>query len=351
MIRVLIDINHPKQVHFFKHLIWKLRERGDQVLVTSRQKDVTTQLLESLEIEHQCLSTAGRGLVGLGFELVGRNIRMWRLARRFKPDVMLALAGVSIGPVGAILGVPRLMLEDTEHARLQQRLGLPFATRIFTGTGYEKDFGKRQVRFRGVSAWAYLAPQYFQPDPQPLIDAGVNPDEPYIVLRIVSWSAAHDRGLEGDSLERLKDAIAKLSEFGRVLISAEGAVPADLQALLNPVPVEHLHDLLAYARLYIGQGGAMAAEAAVLGVPTVFSNPLRVGYLQALESEFELVCNTRSITEGVDVARRWLEDDDLNAKWAQRRERLEQSSEDIVDFMLRLIDRTCQKNHTEVKNA
>ena len=144
MTRVLIDINHPKQVHFFKHLIWKLQQRGDEVLVTSRDKDVTVTLLDSLGIEHQCLSRMGRGMAGLGFELVKRYFRLWRLARRFKPQAMLALTGVAIGPVGAILRVPRLVLEDTEHATLQQKLGLPFATKIFTGTGYQKDFGEIQ---------------------------------------------------------------------------------------------------------------------------------------------------------------------------------------------------------------
>ena len=70
MTRVLIDINHPKQIHFFKHLIWKLRQRDDQVLVTSRDKDVAVKLLDSLGIEHHCLSRRGRGMIGLGLSVL-----------------------------------------------------------------------------------------------------------------------------------------------------------------------------------------------------------------------------------------------------------------------------------------
>jgi predicted glycosyltransferase len=338
--RVLFDISHPAQAHFFKQAIWALRRRGDAVLVVARQKDVTVPLLQRLDIEHVCLSAKGSGMAGMASELLVRYVRLLALARRFRPDVMLAQTGVSIGLVGAILGIPRLVLEEAEHARLQQILGLPFATAIFTGTGYTRSYGARQVRFRGIWVQSYLHPNYFRPDPAPLRAAGVDPDQPLIVLRTVSWGAAHDLGLRGTSEQDLGLIVQRLSRFGRVLISAEGSLPAALESYRNPVSVDHIHDLLAHARLYIGEGGTMAAEAAVLGTPAIFCNHLRVGYLLALEEQYGLAFNVDSLMQGLPLAEKLLAQADLGCQWRQKQAALLADTQDVTAFVVNLIDQT-----------
>ncbi len=337
--RVLFDVTHPAQVHFFKQLIWRLKREGHAVLVATREKDVAVPLLEGLGIEYRCLSRKGEGMLGMAGELIERYVRVMALARQFRPDVMLAQTGVSIGLVGALLHIPRLVLEEAEHAKLQQMLGLPFATKIFTGMGYTKDFGARQVRFRGVWVQSYLHPNYYRPGTKALVEAGIDLDRPYIVLRTVSWSAAHDRGLRGLSEAQLKEVVGRLERFGRVIISAEGDLPASLEQLRNPVAVQHVHDLLAHAKLYIGEGGTMAAEAAVLGTPAVFCNHLRVGYLVALEKEYGLAFNTNGLLEGLEVAEELLGRADLAGEWRGKHARLMEQTEDITAFMYELIRR------------
>ena len=342
--RVLFDITHPAQVHFFKHLIWLLRQRGDDVLVATRRKDVTLDLLDSLRIPYRCLSEKGSGMVGMARELLVRYVRLLELAREFRPDVMLAQTGVSIGLVGAVLRVPRLVLEEAEHARLQQMLGLPFASSIFTGTGYTKSYGHRQVQFKGIWVQSYLHPNYFTPSVEPLMRAGIDPEKPYIVVRTVSWGAAHDVGLPATSETDIISVVQRLSRHGRVLISSEGPLPGALAAYANPVPVEHMHHLLAHAAMYIGEGGTMAAEAAVLGTPAVFCNHLRVGYLLALEKRYGLAYNTNSLLEGLPLAEKLLAQPDSRHQWRKRHQRLMAESEDVTAFVLRLIDQTVSEH-------
>jgi len=341
--RVLVDVTHPAQVHFFKHVVHAFAAEGSAVLVTSRGKDVELALLDSLGIEHQRLSTLRRGLAGLAVELVERNARMLAVARRFRPSVMVARMGISIGLPGLLLRVPRVVFEDTEHARLQAALSLPFASRIVTGTGYEKDYGRRQVRFRGFPVMAYLAPQRFRPDPEVLRRHGLDPDaEPLLVLRTVAWTAAHDVGLRGTSADELRRVVERLSRFGRVVLSAEGGLPPDLAALANPVPVEHVHHLLALSRLFLGEGGTMAAEAAVLGTPAVYCNPLRTGYLNALATRYRLAALCDDLAAGLEVAEAWLARPDLDAEWAARRAAMLEDSEDVLAAMLRIIRQTAR---------
>ena len=52
---ILFDIGHPAHVHLFKNAIWKLEAKGHKVAITSREKDVTTSLLDYYGFEHKVL--------------------------------------------------------------------------------------------------------------------------------------------------------------------------------------------------------------------------------------------------------------------------------------------------------
>ena len=159
--RVLLDLKHPAQVLFFKDLFRVLRRRGDDVLVTSRAKDETLELLDSLAIPHVCLSSMGSGLLGMGLELAQRTFRMLSIARRFRPDVLVARTGIVIGIVGKVLRVPSVTFDDTEFARLQIGLSVPLATVVCTGLGYRRRLPGKELRFNAPPHLAYTHPSRF----------------------------------------------------------------------------------------------------------------------------------------------------------------------------------------------
>ena len=82
--RIAIDLLHPAHVHFFKNLIGILLDRGDQVLLTARRKDITIELLDQLGLPYETISTLGVGKAGLLVELITRDVRLWRRVRRFR---------------------------------------------------------------------------------------------------------------------------------------------------------------------------------------------------------------------------------------------------------------------------
>ncbi|HAL45984.1 MAG TPA: hypothetical protein DCP47_08750 [Phycisphaerales bacterium] len=334
--RVIVDISHPSQVHFFKNLILRFRKNKDKVLITARGKDVTLDLVKNLNLKYVCLSQQSGGMFSMLRELIRRYILMFIIVRRFKPDILIAETGVTIGLIGTLLRIPRIVEEDTEHAKLQRMLGLPFVSIIMTGLGYLGNHGKRERKFKGVWVQSYLNPEYFTPDATVLTDAGIEIEKPFIVMRMVSWSAAHDKGLHGYSEEQYLDVVEKLSKYGRGIISAEGALPVSMAKYKNPIAPEKVHHLLAYAKLYIGEGATMAAEAAVLGTPAIFTNPLPLGYLQAMEREYQLVYNCIDFDAGVKIAEELLKAANLKNVWQQRRKKLLDESEDINEFMFKI---------------
>ena len=68
------------------------------------------------------------------------------------------------------------------------------------------------------------------------------------------------------------------------------------------IPKSKIHDLLYYATMYIGEGASMASEAAVLGTPSIYINPLRLGYLDELEKKYGLVYNIPNPKKAIQKA-------------------------------------------------
>ncbi len=334
--RVLIDVTHPFHVHIFKHLIRRLEAEGHHLMIAARNKDVTLDLLDALAIPYHLIGTRRSGIAAMAGELIERWGRLWLLARRFRPDVMVAEVGVSIGLVGASLGIPRVVFDQADLASLQRGIGMPFATVLCTGEGYLKNHA-RQVPFRGFLSQAYLGSGRFQPDPQALRDAGVNPEEPFIVLRLVSWSATHDVGRKGLTEDGLRLAVEKLSPFGRVLINSEKPLPAALQAYADPVPPVHFHDLLGLAQLCIAEGGTVAVEAGIQGTPAIRCNSYDFGYLQALD-RYGLTRRASDWPAALAAAESLLQDDARHRQWQRARRQLEANTEDVMAFMQRIVE-------------
>ena len=50
-----------------------------------------------------------------------------------------------------------------------------------------------------------------------------------------------------------------------------------------------MHDALAYATLFVGEGATMASECACLGTPGIYVNSLEVGYCTEEENKYNLL--------------------------------------------------------------
>ncbi|MGH7176073.1 MAG: DUF354 domain-containing protein, partial [Tepidisphaeraceae bacterium] len=271
--RVLIDINHPAHVHFFRNPLKILKERGHEILITSRMKECALDLLDELDLKHQILSSqAGRGMLALTRELVVRDRALYKAARSFEPDIMAAIGGVAIAHVGAFARIPSLVFYDTENARLQNAISYPLASCVIVPECYRAWVPDgRHIRYPGYHELSYLHPKYFTPDRDRALANGLDPDRETFLLRLVSWQASHDIGERGWSAELLEKLVEWLSQRGCVVISAEGMLPERYQPLRYRGRVSELHHVMAYCRALIGESATMASECAVLGIPSVYA--------------------------------------------------------------------------------
>lgn len=341
--RVLVDIVHPAHAHFYRRMINALEARGDEVRVVSRRKDVTLELLDGWGIEHTPIGASGRkGMLGQGRELLGRDLALWRIARRFRPDVILTRspAGVQVARLCGAVGI--FDTDDGRAAGIHFRAAAPFAHVITTPDVLGEDYGAKHRRFRGYKALAYLHPDRYEPDPTVRELLGVDPGERYFIVRFVAMVASHDSGEAGlsDSLKR--QIVEELTDRGRVLVSSEGPLPPDLAPLRFSLPAHLIHDALAEADLYVGDSQTVAAEAALLGTPAVRASSWtgRLDYLEELEHDHGLLRSFRpeQADELLDVVRSLADDPGAKQAWRRRRDKMLESKDDVTGWYLDLID-------------
>jgi len=317
-------------------------------MVTSRDKDVTLQLLDNYGIIHTALGKAGRGLSGVLLELPGRSVRLWRVARRFKPDVMVGVGGSWIAPVGRWMGVPAVVFYGTEVAKLNNAYVYRLAKAVCTPVSYQGSAGRHHVRYQGNHELAYLYPSRFTPDARIVESAGIATERPYIFLRTVAWTSHHDVGEGGFS--NLPAMVERLERYGKVVISAEGSLPSGLEGHRIKIPAHLVHHVLAFATLYLGESATMASESAMLGVPAIFVSSTRRGFIEEQEFKYGLTFTfsdrERRQADALAKAEELLQIPDLREKWKVKRDEMLERCVDVTDWMVDFIEKYASTSET-----
>jgi len=335
-LRVLFELTHPAHVHLFRHAVRELVDEGATVGVTSREKDVTTDLLDAYGLPHTVLSRRGEGRGSLLREWGVRAQRLLRAARRFDPDVIVSRLNPASPHVATLVGARSVVFHDTELAGALARVSLPFADVVCTPERFERRYGDRQVSYPGYHELAYLHPARFEPDPDRLRRAGVDPEEPYAVVRLVSNTAHHDVGTEGLSTDVGEAVVERLAERGAVHVTSERPLDPALERYRTTVPAEAIHDLLAYADLFVGDSATMATEAGVLGTPSLRYSPHEgtMSNFDELEHEYGLVTTVRDADRLPGAVSDLLDRPALAATWERRRDRLLADKVDVTDVIV-----------------
>lgn len=324
--RLLVTVQHPAHVHFFRNAIRDWQREGHAVRVCAREKGVATALLDAYGIAYRRLAGPTGSVVDLAATQAVWEARLLREARRFEPDVLVAVAEPGITHVARLLGTRSLLFSDTEHSTIQNRLAFPFAHRVCAPDCFFGDLPRTAVTYPSYHELAYLHPDRFEPSAAVVRDHGFDPETRLVVLRTVAWSAAHDFGQTG--VTGLVGVVEELEATGaQVVISAEAGVPPELADRRYDGPPEDIHHLLAYADLFVGEGATTAAESAVLGTPSVYISNWELGYTRDLERYgllFNFVDGDRETRQrrGIDKAVSLLSDGPAPAEWAKRRRRL-----------------------------
>ncbi len=335
--KILMDITHPAQVHLFHPFCEEMNNRGHEILFTTREKEVTIDLLEAYGMKYISFGKKFKARPGKIMGVFKFVWMMYRIALRFKPDIFFSHGSIYSAATAFLCGKPHIAVEDTGNME-QIKIYLPLTKYILTPSVYHHEHGRKHIRYAGYHELAFLYPSRFKPNPAVLEHLGVKDNDPFIIIRFISWNATHDKGQSGIDFENKIRLVSELSKHAKVFISSEGELPPEFEAYRIKMPPVMMLDALYYCSMYIGEGISMASESGCLGTPALHINTMFSSYCDDLEKNYGLIYNYKSADGVLDKALEILNDPDYKQLNREKLRKLYDEKIDVTAFLVWFIE-------------
>jgi len=336
-LKILIDISHPAEFHFFRNFIKLMIDKGHDFFITARNKDCNIALLNAYKFNYVIRGKGSTTLLGKFFYFIKAVIQLFKIAKKYKPDLFISFCSPYAASVSRLFGKPHIVFTDTEHSKLLRLSYLPNSDYIISSSSYLQDLGPKHFKFEGYKELAYLHKNYFTPDHNILHLLGLKPGEHYAMVRFISWKALHDMGHKGLSHYDKILIVQSLTKYLKVFISSEEELPEEIKRYKINLPPEKIHDALALADIFIGEGASMVSECAVLGIPAIY-HYLQFGYLKEQEEKYQLIYGLNNIDDMIEKSIQLIHTPTLKKVWQEKREKMLADKIDVTAFMVWFVD-------------
>jgi len=286
--RVWLDVLTPKQANLFAELHDRLNAKGCKVLVTTRHYREVNELLELRKLK---TSKFGRhGGAYLKDKLLESSKRVTALAEfvgDYSPDVAISFSSPEAARVAFGLGIPHYCVSDSPHAEAVCRLTIPLSEKLFTPwviPSYAWNrYGIRPrdvVRYRALDPIVWISSKN---NPKALDELNLDLTKPVVVIRTSEEFAAYLSDRSAARVSTTMDIVANILDLSNGEMQLVVLPRYDEQGekfrkrfgtrIIVPQHVIDGVSLLRASSVFIGGGGTMSAEAALLGVPVISYYP------------------------------------------------------------------------------
>jgi predicted glycosyltransferase len=258
--KIWIDFINTPQVTFWIPFINEFRDNNLKILLTCRDSGNTVALLRQYDLPFEIIGEkAGKGMMQKLLLFPRRMASLYSYIRKNRPDIAARL-----------LGIPSLYTNDNEHAR-GNFFGFMYAKKVILPVALENE--------GFVKNWPLRSKVQFYPSVKEAIYLSQRSDlvaltsgtKSKIYFRPEPWSAQYYDG----PLNFFDDTLLKLSEEYEVVI-----LPRDknqtihyqqekFKALKVAEKPLSLDKIVSDCLLFIGAGGSMTREMAVLEIPVI----------------------------------------------------------------------------------
>ena len=341
---VLIDIGHPAHVHYFRNLAHILEQNGHKITWTVKDLPSAINLLDKYGFNYIKLPRKANNLTGKIFKQIEYDYIILKICKKYKIDIAIGTS-VSIAHISKISKVKSIVFDDDddEVQPLVTKFVNPFADYLLSPDAL-KGHRKRKdtIFYSGYHELAYLHPNRFSPDISILDEIGLKGDEPYFIMRFNAFTAHHDIGIKGFSLEQKNHLINILEPFGKIFITTEKEIEPELERYKLKISQEKIHSLLYYATMFIGDSQTMTSEAAVLGTPAIRCNDFvgRIAYLEEEEHKYGLTYGFKpnQFDQMIVKIIELLNMPNLKEEFQNRRQKMLQDKIDVTAFFVWFIE-------------
>jgi uncharacterized protein len=295
--KIAFYLAHPAHYHLFKNVVNSIKSNYTdiEIVILYNEKDVLEELLnEQTDWNIVKIKTKSKG--GSSFSLKRQFIQKffgtYKVLQKLKPDAVIGTS-IIISLISKILAFKSIIVneDDFDIIKKTSNFGYPFTYKIIcpnvcrTGKFY-----KKCITYDGYHELAYLHPDIFTSQIE-IAHKYIDVNSPFCILRFAKLTAHHDTNIKGITNDFALKIIERLSKYGiKTYITSERFLDERLFPYKLSIPAKDIHNVLAFAAIFIGDSQTMAAESAVLGVPFIRYNDFvgRISYLDELENHFEL---------------------------------------------------------------
>lgn len=269
--KIWIDFINTPQVSFWVPFIKEFKNDNHKIILTCRDSGNTVELLKQQRLDYQIIGKkVGNGVLQKLLFSPKRIYQLYSFISKNNPDVAASQSSFYQPIVARILGIPCLYTNDNEHAK-GNLVGFIFARRVLLPIAlFSEKFTKK---------WPLRSKILFYPSVKEAIYLSQNPDliqlisgkKITIYFRPEPWSAQYYNG----PLNFFDETVLMLaSEFKVVILPRDpNQIVHYQQEKFNQIFIAekplNLKDIISDCLLFIGAGGSMTREFAVLGIPVI----------------------------------------------------------------------------------
>ena len=339
--KIWIDILTPKQLLFSEPIIEKLGQKHD-ILCTSRQYNEVTKLAK---IRHFDLIFVGKHGGGDKKSKLKASIeRIEKLSKKiknFEPDVVISFGSPEAARISFGLGIKHIMFCDSPHANAVMRLTLPLIQKLLIPYVIPKKefskFGineKDIVQYKAIDAVVTMQRKINQN----IISPFKNNNKKNILIRVEEEEAAYTSKsskiipIIQKVVNDYKDEnIIVLGRYTQQIINLQKIMGKKIKVIKMSFDGKYL---LNDTDVFIGSGGTMTAESALMGIPTISYNavPNIIENFLVKKSLVKRETNPKKVSN--EIKRIFARKNDENQKRAKK---VVKQMEDPIEKLIKII--------------
>ena len=293
--RIWIDMSNSPHPLLFAPVARRLERDGAEVLITARDHAQTVELTLERWPDAEVLGKASPpSRAAKGVAIGGRVLACARFARRNKVDVALSHNSYAQLAAARAIRLPAVTAMDYEH-QPANHVAFRAARKILLPEFLPQELVARQgakaakvIRYRGFKEELYLADTDFDAAILERLGIERRPGIAVVVARSAPAGAAYHPDENPLFAEGLR-VLSRQEHVRCVVLARHDHQRAEIESMNLPriqIPASAIdsRSLLRSSDLFVGAGGTMTREAALLGVPTL---SMFAGQPAALDAELE----------------------------------------------------------------
>lgn len=269
--KIWIDFINSPQVSFWIPFIKKFQEQGYEMLLTCRNSGNTVDLLKQNNLEFTVVGEkAGKGTLQKMFLFAIRLKALYSLIKNNKSDIAVSQSSFYQPVIARLLRISCLYTNDNEHAK-GNFFGFLFAQKVFLPIALcNENFTKKWPLRTKLTFYPSVKEAIYLSQESEFVELLSKPKYT-IYFRPEPWSAQYYKG----PLNFFDETLVKLSEEYHVMIlprdknQREHYRQTKFEKLSVAEKTISLKEIIADCKLFIGAGGSMTRELAVLNIPVI----------------------------------------------------------------------------------